>query len=116
MKISFVLLVLRCQDIEIVKRFYECFGLIFKQEKHGHGPVHFSSVLSECVFEIYPIIEKQSPSNNRLGFRVEYPEKVLQELTRKGFQIKPSRMSTDFGEITVIKDPDGRYVEIYKEE
>lgn len=51
-------LVVRTNKVEEVKAFLENCGLAFTQEKHGDGPIHYSVVDGNTVFEIYPIIKK----------------------------------------------------------
>ena len=45
MKIS--LLVIRCQDLEASKVFYQQLGLVFEKEQHGSGPIHYS-----CEYDV----------------------------------------------------------------
>ena len=104
MKIS--LLVIRCKDIEISKDFYEKFGLSFKKEKHGNGPNHYSCEYDGCVFELYPNKGEQPQDNNRLGFRVNDLDTIINNIAITD--------SYDFSgqTIYVIIDPDGRKVEL----
>jgi catechol 2,3-dioxygenase-like lactoylglutathione lyase family enzyme len=46
------LLVLRCKSIQVTKAFYEKLGLIFVQEQHGKGAVHYSTYVDEMVLEL----------------------------------------------------------------
>ena len=52
--------VLRVTDIEQMKTFLECFGLSFVHEQHGDGPMHYSCVAEDKVFEIYPRKPRQA--------------------------------------------------------
>ena len=45
-------------DIEKLKIFLESFGIVFQQEQHGSGPVHYASQVGDKVLEIYPKKEK----------------------------------------------------------
>jgi cupin superfamily acireductone dioxygenase involved in methionine salvage len=47
-------LVLRVDDMERVRMFFEQMGLTFVKEKHGKGPEHFAAEHGENVLEIYP--------------------------------------------------------------
>lgn len=114
MEASLSLIVLRCQDLKKTKEFYECLGLVFIQEQHGTGPVHFSSTLKECVFELYPLTGKHLPSNNRLGFKVENIRFVIQKLEQRDFGINIPKYKPTSKKLT-IKDPDKRYIEIQEE-
>ena len=47
--------IIRTDNIDRLKTFLETFGLDFKQEQHGKGPIHFSCVSDDKVLEIYPV-------------------------------------------------------------
>lgn len=47
-------LVLRTEDMDRLKKFFERLGLSFVEEKHGGGPAHFATQHGETVLEIYP--------------------------------------------------------------
>lgn len=104
MKIS--LLVIRCNDIEISKEFYEGLGLKFKKEKHGSGPIHYSCESDGCVFELYPNTDQGVSDRTRLGFQVVGIDKVVDNV----------KVETTYEyngvSIYVVSDPDGRKVEI----
>src|SRR5262249_24705046 len=68
MKLAVNLLVLRCKDIEVTRRFYEQLGLAFVEEKHGKGPQHYAWESRGFVLELYPTAEGQAPDNVRIGF------------------------------------------------
>ena len=76
MKLS--LLVLRCENLENSKKFYEGLGLIFRREKHGKGPEHYSAEYDGVVFELYPVKEGLSMDNTRLGFKLAHLEQVIE--------------------------------------
>lgn len=84
------LLVIRCKDIEASKQFYEQLPMEFVKEKHGTGVVHYSTVINDMVFELYPLQKNQSLDNTRLGFQVK-----------------------NVAEHRVLVDPDGRKIELY---
>jgi lactoylglutathione lyase len=46
--------VIRVQDIQQARIFFEQLGLSFVEEQHGEGPVHFACERNGKVFEIYP--------------------------------------------------------------
>ena len=85
MKLS--LLVIRCQNLELSRLFYEGLDLKFIREKHGDGPKHYAAEADGFVFELYPTKEWVC-DNLRLGFS--------SDTVKKGIYI----------------DPDGRSVEI----
>ena len=57
MKLAVNLLVLRCKDIEVTRRFYEQLGLSFVEEKHGTRPQHYAWESGGFVLELYPAAE-----------------------------------------------------------
>lgn len=88
------LLVLRCRNIKTTKTFYEALGFDFVQEQHGTSPIHYSTSIGEVLLELYPT--DGEPDNVRLGFVVA--PSVLERL--------------DLNEYGVLRDPDGRMVEL----
>lgn len=104
MKIS--LLVIRCQDVEASKNFYQLLGMSFAKEKHGNGPEHYSCEHDGCVFELYPSKTKPPRENSRLGFKVQDVASIIKQL--------PPTESYEYSghKIYVVTDPDGRKVEI----
>jgi len=68
------------------------------------------------VLEIYPLTksQKEADENLRLGFGIDnFAETIL---ALKGlevsFSLEPTQ--TEFGFMTIILDPDGRKIELYK--
>lgn len=110
MKIS--LLAIKCSNIEISKRFYECLGLTFKKEKHGKGPEHYSSELDDFVFELYPVsktsnTETEPTDNTRLGFNISNIKQVVSNLNII------SQYEFNGNTIYIVADPDGRKIELH---
>jgi len=108
MKIN--LLVLRCKDIEVTKRFYEKLGFEFIKEQHGKSPVHYSCDVGGVLLELYPLKEELPLEQSRLGFSVElkYMEAMQNEML--------SSYEFDGIEVMVVQDPDGRKIELKEEE
>jgi len=81
------LLVLRCKSIQITKTFYEKLGLIFVQEQHGKGAVHYATYVDEMVLELYPLKEGFEIEQSRLGFSVAkgFMENMQENLMVKKF-------------------------------
>ncbi len=52
--------VIRTQEVERTREFFETLGLTFVQEQHGDGPVHFACEANGVVFEIYPTDKKSA--------------------------------------------------------
>lgn len=99
MKIN--LIVLRSTDIERLKVFYEKLGFSFIKEKHGNGPEHYASGKYGYILELYPAKENDKIG---LGFKVDN----LLECREALLEYSPGIISDRF----VVRDPDGRRVEI----
>jgi len=100
------LIVLRCGNIEKSKEFYSSLGMKFTKEKHGFGPVHFSSEFNGLVFELYPVKSKKV-DNLRLGLEIPDLVKIVNKLN--------ILEEYEYNSVTVrvIVDPDGRKIELY---
>lgn len=81
--VSLRLLVLKTHRLAAVREFYELLGVGFREERHGKGPLHFSSHLrdlGELVLEIYPLKEDETPDVSlRLGFAVLDANRIIQK-------------------------------------
>ena len=81
--ISLTLLVLRSNDLNAMRDFYQAIGLTFAEEQHGSGPKHLSTRLGDVVLEIYPRRGTAHSTSIRLGFRVD----SVDRLHKKGVTI-----------------------------
>lgn len=54
-------IVIKTDEPEEMRRFFEALGLTFADEKHGDGPAHVSCERNGQVLEIYP----ESPTGHR---------------------------------------------------
>jgi lactoylglutathione lyase len=114
---SLSLLILRTTRIVACLEFYRSLGLALVEEKHGSGPVHYSSSSKGIVIEIYPetqngMMELGSERTIRLGFTVESLVATLESLETVGARVLRSPAITRWGQVAVVLDPDGREVEI----
>jgi predicted enzyme related to lactoylglutathione lyase len=110
------LIVIRSQEPARTVGFYELLGLNFQEEQHGKGPVHWAAELDGQVLEIYPAKTMQDvDSSTRLGFQIRSIEDVINSLRSKGAEIVQSPQTSDWGLRAVIRDPDGRSVELAEE-
>ena len=87
------------------------------EEKHGKGPVHYSSSSNGIIIEIYPDTHKSATESRaertiRLGFMVESLDATLESLRATGATILSPTSITQRGRLAVALDPDGREVEI----
>jgi lactoylglutathione lyase len=111
------LLVIRTSEPEKLAQFYGILGLDFEYHKHGNSPFHYSTTLGQTVLEIYPLTKSQTNAdkNLRLGFELDNWDETLSDLERKHnvkLLIEPTK--TEFEYMTIIEDPDGRKIELYK--
>jgi catechol-2,3-dioxygenase len=108
------LLVLRTHRLEELMKFYESLGIEFVKEKHAQGPVHYAGAIGSAVLELYPL-PKGAPGPDksvRLGFVVPNLGSIANELGSAGIRIGPSERNSP---AVVIKDPDGRVIELTQE-
>ncbi len=108
------LVVIRTHQPERVKGFYEALGLQFREEKHGRGPIHFSARVGQTVFEVYPLPKSVEPvdATTRLGFTIEQLDETIRRMKAAGVPITAEPQQTEWGYGAVVKDPDGRSVEL----
>jgi lactoylglutathione lyase len=102
------LMVLRCRDIEQSRNFYQALGLVFTEEKHGIGPLHYSAQLGPTVLELYPA--GNSPSSVRLGISVADLTAAVEAVRSLGGRV--DREATPQSDTAVIRDPDNNSVEL----
>ncbi len=111
------LLVLKTAGLETLVAYYRAIGLEFTQEQHGTGPIHFSTQVGETLLELYPQTDTSAADvSTRLGFRVANVDQVVQSLARFGNIVVTPPRQTAWGYRAVVRDPDGRAVELYQAE
>ncbi len=109
---SLNLLVLYVTDLEASVRFYTACGLNFEKERHGTGPLHYSSTApSGLVIEIYPRGTRQ-PTRTRLGFAAEDTATLVADLAAAGWPDVSAPRDLDYGRVRLVRDPDGNAVEL----
>ncbi|MEM6400394.1 MAG: VOC family protein [Cyanobacteria bacterium P01_D01_bin.116] len=111
-QISFNLVVIRVEDLNRSKKFYEKLGINFLYEQHGNGEKHLCAMLSGIVFEIYPSSNNIDSSGVRLGFRVSSVDKTIEELQAIETVIVSPAKDSEWGRRAVILDPDGHKIEL----
>lgn len=109
------LIVVRTNDPKRLADFYSLLSLKFDYHKHGNSPMHYSVTIGGLVLEIYPLSKSQTePDKNlRLGFAIDNFEETLKLLNSNNITFSEPTL-TDFGFLTIISDPDGRKIELYK--
>jgi catechol 2,3-dioxygenase-like lactoylglutathione lyase family enzyme len=113
MKLAVNLLVLRCKDIEVTRRFYEQLGLSFVEEKHGTRPQHYAWESGGFVLELYPAAEGQAPDNVRIGFSTPLLADLSGNLRHSSdMNIVKQPYAVADRLVMLLEDPDGRKVEL----
>ena len=109
------LIVIRTSDQKRLADFYSLLGLSFDYHKHGNSPMHYSTTIGTLVLEIYPLSKSQTEidKNLRLGFAIDNFEETLKVLNTKQIAFSEPIL-TEFGFLTILLDPDGRKIELYK--
>lgn len=112
--VSLTLLVLKTRQVEQLRHFYQTLGIDFSEEQHGTGPVHYAGRVGAVVIEIYPLPDDGTPldASMRLGFAFDDVAQALQALQGIGTKIVTPPRETAWGLQAVVKDSDGRSVEL----
>lgn len=112
--LSLTLLVLKTHQVEPLRFFFHTLGIELFEERHGTGPVHFAGHVGDVVLEVYPLPDGGMPvdATTRLGFAVESLADVMRKLQSIGTKIVTPPKETAWGLQAVVKDPDGRSVEL----
>lgn len=110
------LIVIRSAAMEALVSFYENFGIKWDYHQHGNSPFHYSAKIDKTLVEIYPLSRDQTAidSHFRLGIAVEKFDEVIDRLKGAGVYFVTASSETGYGISTIVKDPEGRRVEIYK--
>jgi len=116
--VALKLLVLKTRQVERLRQFYQTIGIEMIEEKHGDGPTHYAGRVGDIVLEVYPLTVSGSAADAtvRLGFVVEELTEVVRALQSSGAAIINEPRQTAWGCRAVVRDPDGRAVELYEKE
>lgn len=112
------LLVIRTASMPALVAFYECLGLKPEYHSHGGSPMHYSANAGGTVIEIYPLAKGQelADKNLRIGFTITDFDAVIEKLQTAGTVFTSAPVQTAFGYCVVVIDPDGRKVELYRDD
>ena len=113
---SLRLLVLRTKQLERLRDFFHPLGVSFAAEQHGNGPLHYAGELGGVVLELYPLAQDVQAEDHltRLGFAVGDLATTLHALEAAGAAVISKPRQTEWGLRAVVRDPDGRAVELYQ--
>src|SRR5215470_3967589 len=103
---SLSLLVIRTSRVDACIEFYQRLGLAMVEEKHGKGPIHYSSSSNGITIEIYPETQKNSTESRaertiRLGFMVESLAATLESLETLGARVLTPPSITQWGHVAI---------------
>jgi predicted enzyme related to lactoylglutathione lyase len=114
--LSLKLLVLRTPQLHRLRRFYQLLGIDFTEERHGLGPLHFAGHIGDAILELYPLANEGETVDTsiRLGFSVTNLTETVRSLEADGAAIVNGPKATAWGTRAVVRDPDGRGVELYQ--
>lgn len=108
------LIVIKTLDILRLREFYSLLGVEFVEERHGSGPVHFAAQLGTTCFEVYPLSQgqREPDASTRLGFTLPQFEETLELLKQSGVEFVREPQPSPWGLRAVVRDPDGRSIEL----
>ena len=114
--VALKLLVLKTPQVEKLRVFYQALGVELAEERHGSGPLHYAGKIGDAVLEIYPLADEGAAADTttRLGFAVDRLVEVVQALREAGTVIASEPRQTAWGLRAVVRDPDGRAIELYQ--
>lgn len=110
------LFVLKTRQVDKLREFYSSIGIEFSREQHGTGPLHYAGRAGAAVFEIYPLADQAIgvDTTTRVGFSVENLAQIVERLAMAGAEIVSPPKSGEWGMGAVVRDPDGRAVELHQ--
>ena len=111
------LLVLKSNQVDLARDFYSVIGIEFVKEQHGIGPEHYAGKVGDCILEIYPLASEGTTvdASVRLGFSVNNISDVLVRLEKVGTKTVAKAQQTTWGTRAIVRDPDGRAIELYQQ-
>jgi hypothetical protein len=114
--VSLSLVVLKTRQVENLRAFYRALGIELTDEQHGKGPIHYAGRVGSVVLEVYPLLEDGTPTDTttRLGFTIEKLAEATERLKALGVSIPDKPQATEWGYRVIVRDPDGRAVELYE--
>jgi hypothetical protein len=113
--VTLKLLVLKTPQVDRLRDFYQAIGIRLVKEKHGNGPVHYAGQVGDAILEVYPLLDGgTADATTRIGFAVDKLADVVQALNDAGAVVASGPQQTACGLRAVVRDPDGRAVELYE--
>ncbi|BCH68466.1 hypothetical protein RvVAT039_pl12990 (plasmid) [Agrobacterium vitis] len=102
-------------DARSLASFYEKLGIIFTEEQHGAGPIHFALQGESFAIELYPAKDGLAPSgaDTLIGFKIADADEVSSIAETRELDIIEQVKTTAMGRRIILRDPDGRQVFLY---
>ncbi|MUZ76169.1 hypothetical protein GOZ90_26370 [Agrobacterium vitis] len=102
-------------DIRSSAAFYEKLGIIFTEERHGAGPIHFALQDESLAIELYPAKQglALSGADTLIGFEIADADEISSIAKTRGLDIIEQVTTTALGRRIILRDPDGRQVFLY---
>jgi lactoylglutathione lyase len=109
------LLVVKTRHLHQARAFYQALGVHLAEERHRDGPAHYAGQAGGTTIEVYPWPEDgpAPDSSVRIGFNVTDLGRVMVTLRGLGTSVVTEPRVTPWGYRAVVRDPDGRAVELY---
>jgi lactoylglutathione lyase len=107
------LVVIRSVNMDRAATFYTALGLPMCKHAHGQGPEHYSALVGDSVFEIYPAENAlDSTAKTRLGFNVPSVKKCVEAARKLNAPVIKEPALTPRGLGAIVQDFDGHKVEL----
>ena len=110
--------VLHVADMQRSTEFYAMLGIELDCEKHGDGPVHYTTKLGGVHFGLYEAQAEGQASirptagASMLGFQVADIDALATALLDAGVEVHTPIQNRSWGRRMIVLDPDGRCVEL----
>ncbi|MFN3165977.1 MAG: hypothetical protein ACE37H_02820 [Phycisphaeraceae bacterium] len=112
MKASFNLIVLYTENRDQLRNEWSAFGLVFKEHRHGSGPIHDACEMDDLCLEIYPASATNPPTHTRLGLTVLDIHTAMKEANKIGAETKLAPKESPWGIRAVIQLQSGIKLEL----
>lgn len=109
-------LMLKTHKLEELRDFYECLGFDFEEEQKGKAPPYYAAEAGEARLEIHPLPEGiVADATTRLGFTVPDVVVCVSAARNSSGRVENKPNSGPAGLRALLRDPDGRVVELTQE-
>ena len=112
------LIAIRSDKPKELSELYELFGLNCEYHRHGKRTLHYSTEIGGIVFEIYPLTKNQENRDKtlRLGFTIDNLDATIEILKTRNVKIVREPKESELGYVSIVKDLDGRRIELKEKE